>query len=289
DVAAASSPNLNWEHVGARLYWAVSSEIRARDRGRSVRRGMVSRASPYALVGAAAAACVSLLFLARTGPPERVATVPKPAKPPTVIELTVNPVRPARPAPIQGLPTLISGDARLGGVPLSVDAAIRAGDKIETGAGRVAVQFGERSAFLLGTHTTVEVRSFDEREGVLAVTGTIAVDAEKRRDGQRLAVVAGRRAGEVRGTAFRVGNGDDDLLVAVTRGRVAVVEGDAAVEVPAGSQLSLAAGKSLAGVAPRTLIQPGVAAPRTLARIPIVPTWTDIDSLRTHTAVLSVA
>lgn len=290
DVAAGASPNLNWEHVGARLYWSVSSEMRARDRERGVRRGVVSRISPYALVAGAAAAGISLLFLVRTGPPEKIAAMPKPAKPPTVIELTVNPpIRAARPAPIHGLVTLVAGDVRLRGASLSLDATIRAGDKIETGAGRVAVQFGERSAFQLGTHTAVEVRSFDEREVVLAVTGTIDVDAERRHEGQRLAVIAGTRTVEVRGTAFRVGNGDDDLMVAVTRGRVAVLDGNAAVEVPAGSQLSLAAGKSLAGVAPRALIQPGVAAPRALARIPTLPTWTDIDNLRTHTAVLSVA
>jgi hypothetical protein len=290
EVAAAPAPNLNWEHVGARLYWSVSSEIRQRDRKRSVRRNLVSRVSPYALVGAAAAAGISLVFMVRTTQPEKVATVSPPVKAPAVIELTVNPpIRPARPAPIQGLVTMLQGEARLGGALLSVDATLRAGDKIETGAGRVAVQFGERSAFQLGTHTRVELRAFDEREVVLAVTGTIDVDVEKRHEGQRMAVVAGTRTVEVRGTAFRVGHGDEDLLVAVTRGRVTVLEGDTAVEVPAGTQLSLAAGKSLAGVAPRALIQPGVAAPRSLGRIPTLPTWTNVDSLRTQTAVLSVA
>jgi hypothetical protein len=231
-----------------------------------------------------------VLFLARPTSPERIPLVAVATKPPRVIELTVNPpIRPAPIPPLVGLVTFLQGDVRLAGKPIEAGAEIVAGARLQTGEGRLAVQFGERSAFAIGPLTTMELRSFDGRNIVLAVEGTVDLDVEKRDETQRLRVLAGERSVEVRGTAFRVGNDAGALEVLVARGRVAVIEGGAQVEVPAGSRLSLAAANHLAGVAPRALIAPAVtASPRALVRIPMVPNWTDIASLRSHTSMLAV-
>jgi hypothetical protein len=130
---------------------------------------------------------------------------------------------------------------------------VRAGSRLVTGEGSVHVQFGERSAFFLEPRSVLEVVRFDERGVELRLEGGIGVELEKRAPGQAFTVVAAGRRVEVRGTVFRVRGGNAGLDVAVTRGRVVVVDGGSEVDVPAGAALSLPLAAALAGHSARPM------------------------------------
>jgi hypothetical protein len=123
---------------------------------------------------------------------------------------------------------------------------------------------------------------------VLRVTGAVTVELERRRADQRFAVLAGERSVEVRGTVFRVAHQAGAIDVAVTRGKVAVIDGGGELEVAAPMRLALAASARLGTMVPAPVLQ---AASRELAdamRVPLVPVWRGGAELRGGSAMLSV-
>ena len=52
ELRQAPSPELNWDLLGARLTWVISSELRRHEREREHRRGWARRLFPFALGGA---------------------------------------------------------------------------------------------------------------------------------------------------------------------------------------------------------------------------------------------
>jgi ferric-dicitrate binding protein FerR (iron transport regulator) len=300
DLAAAPPPEPNWERLGARLHWTVSSESRRREREREVtrRRWWNRRLFPFALGGAAlAAAGVVALVLASGGDPSpgepapRVAEPARSVVPAPVVDRSTPPPAPPAPVktPLEGVVTLLAGEAVLDGAPLGDGAAVRAGATIVTDGGRVAVQFGERSGFVLEPGSTLELASFDDANVELRVSGAVTVEVAKRRPGQRLAVIAGARSVEVRGTMFRVAHVDGDLDVTVTRGRVAVVEGPDAIEVPAGSRLALARAARVGSVLPAVMTERETTVMLARMQVPTIPSWTDPHAMRAQSAMLAVA
>jgi outer membrane biosynthesis protein TonB len=289
-VGEAEPPALGWDLLGARVYWSVSSSLRARARERGKR---LPRVVPVLAVAALAGTGVAAVFLA--APQRRAAEPPAPGPVATIAPHAPLPAPPPlpTPAPLESAVTLLQGD-----VNVTSTAVLHAGDTLRTGSGRLAVQFGERSGLLLEPESTVEVVAFDAANVTLRVSGAVTVEVEHRQPGQRFAVLAGARAVEVRGTVFRVahhnGDGagvsaaDGDLDVAVTRGKVAVVEGSDVVEVPAPMHLAVAAGVRLGTLVPEKVL---ATASRELAdgmHVPLVPAWKGGDALRGSSTMLAV-
>lgn len=191
--------------------------------------------------------------------------------------------------PLEGIVTFVAGTATLEGGPLTLDTPVTEGATLVTATGRLGVQFGERAGFVLEPHSSLELVSFNEAAVELRIVGAVTVDVTKRRPDQRLAVLAGRRTVDVRGTHFRVANRDGLLDVAVARGRVAVVEGGAAVEIPAGERLALALGDRVGSLLPRHMSTMETAELADVMRVPVVAGWTGAASTRLATAVLDVA
>lgn len=293
-IADGPVPALNWETLGARIHWSVSSDLRRREREQEGRAGWTRRLFPLSLGGAvvaAAAAGVWYLVL-RTEP-----TAPKPelVHRDPVQEVIKDDLKPApepapAAAPLEGVVILAQGKVAVDGAPASLDAPLRAGSRIVAeDDGRIAVQFGDRSGFVVEPGTTVELVAFDAEAVELRVAGAITCEVTKRDPGQRFAVVAGGRRVEVRGTVFRVAQRGDELDVTVTRGRVAVIEADAEVEVPAGQRLALPVAARLAGRAPRAFTPAEEKQLADRMRVPMLPAWQDPAAARAGSSIVSIA
>ncbi len=289
-IGEAPAPELNWERLGARLNWTVSSELRRREREREGGRPWWNRRLlPFALAGVAvcAAAIAVLLWARQDGRGVRQAA-PTPAPAPAPVVMPTPQVPAPAPAPavaLEGVVTLLAGDVTLDGAPLTPDSALRAGGRIVTGKGRVGVQFGDKSGFVIEPQSSLTLASFDDRTVELAVDGAVTVELEHRRADQRFAVTAGGRAVEVRGTVFRVAASGGALDVVCTRGRVAVIDGSTAVEVPAGSRLALAKAAPLDGSVAAAFLDSGDID----LRVPTLPGFLSAPTLRAQSAVLAVA
>lgn len=293
DIRQGEAPRLNWEHIGARIYWVTSSERRAADRDVPPRR----RRLPWIAgsVAMAAAIAVAAVALWPDGDAEPAAVQAEvPANPPAddgddgVRTLEVELVTEATAArALSGLVTFRQGEVRVGGGELGLERVLRRGDVITTGAdGRVTVQFGPASGFTLAPGSTLEVRDLTERAVELVLSGDVSVDVERRPSGQRFEVHAGDHVVAVRGTAFQVRHRSGELAVACARGKVAVRGPSAEREVEAGEQIAIAAGDDLASREP-------VALPRTAGEVlegevrhRMLPVWTDPASLIDTSAVL---
>jgi ferric-dicitrate binding protein FerR (iron transport regulator) len=288
ELRQAQAPELNWDLLGARLSWVVSSELRRHEREQEHRRGWARRLFPVALGGAVfAAALAAVLFLSKGGitPKREVASVPR------AVAVPVSPAPAIVPTPtvsLEGVITMLQGEVTLDGSPATLDSSIRSRSTLQTGEGTVAVQFGDKSGFLVERRSSVIVRTFDEGEVSLEVSGAVAMDVTKRRPDQRLQIVAGTRTVEVRGTVFRVENRNEALDVIVTRGRVAVLEGGDSVEVPAAERLSLAAGAPLGSVRPRRMLDAEAADMTDRVRIPFVPAWASAAQARAASLPMQV-
>ena len=183
---------------------------------------------------------------------------------------------------------LAQGDVRLDGQPISGTTVLRSGAHLTTGKGEVAVQFGEASGFVLAAGSGLEIARFDDQAVELRLTGELGVEVSHRAPGQRFAVIAGTRSVEVRGTIFRVLARGGALDVACTRGRVAVVEGGDAVEVPAGDLLAAPAAPGLAGLSPRPMSDAEAGAVSDRVRVPFVAGWGDVGGVAAHSALVTV-
>jgi len=265
-LVRGSSPRMPAaEQLGARVYWSASMEMRQQRRRLPRRRWL----APVAALGfAVAGAAVAVLAIhSRSSPPIQEA-VAKPEREPERL------VPPAAPAPVASLVTFLQGDVRHNFAQATSRSILSAGDVIETGAGRVAVQFGARSGVLVEPHSRLEVVAWDERVIVLRVAGAAGFELAPRAAGQRFAVLAGDRTVEVRGTRFRVAERAGDLDVAVEHGRVEIIEGAGHVPVDAGARLAVARGARV-GAPGEVLSEPAQQALAESLRLPLLPTWSD--------------
>jgi len=89
--------------------------------------------------------------------------------------------------------TFLQGDVRRDGSPLAFDDLIVAGSRIETGQGKVAIQFGKNSGFTLAPSSSVVLSEFDNESVVLAMDGELFVDLSRRTDKQASVVIIGER------------------------------------------------------------------------------------------------
>ncbi len=258
ELAAAPPPSLPWEQIGARAYWEVQSDARRqRDPGKEPRRAWSRFVFPVALGGLAAAAIA--LFALRDGdepsaPQGVVAVAPVAPVVPVapVIAPVIAPV--VAPAALEGVVVLAQSGAKVDGAALEPESAIVAGSRLASGGGRLAVQFGVGSGFLLEPESELIVVALDVAAVELRlVRGAVGVELTRRHDAQRFAVLAGERRVEVRGTLFQVALDDTRLTVAVSHGRVAVVGEDGAVELPAGNRVEIASGARLAKLLARPM------------------------------------
>ncbi len=274
-VAGRPDPSLAWESVRARIHWerstAERSGVLARpDVGRAPRRWL-----PVVL-GATAVAAAGTLIVWRVGGRDAA-----PAVAPAVAE---------RATPVQGLVTLLRGDAQVDGLR-GFDAFahdVVAGSTLRTSDGDLAVQFGDGSAFEVGPHSELAVARFDDGGIELDVTGTVDVVVAPRRPGQRFVVHAGGRTVEVRGTQFRISRTGDVLDVRCSHGVVAVGDPGGEVVLERGQAVALVASAPTSGVAPRALSSDEQA--QLVATTPhVLPAWRAPAVLRELSAPLRVA
>jgi FecR protein/Putative zinc-finger len=204
------TPELGWDSIRARVHWAVSKAKRATGEQPVARR----RWLPI-FVGAAAVAAGGLGVYwvkgSRSVAPLVTTHAPEVATPAT---------------PIIALVSRISGDVMIDGAHLDTTATFKSplgtGTVLATGDGRVDLQFGEASAFALGPHSTLELRSFDSDTIELVVDGAVDLEVAPRTKHQRFFVVAGDATVEVRGTRFAVKRDATGTLVSCQHGLVAV-------------------------------------------------------------------
>lgn len=261
EIRAESAPALNWEHIGARIYWVTSSERRTGSRPSMPAVGRGWRRWHLAAAGATLAAAAAVFFYLRGG--EGVGQRPVAAEAPAIqpdgellpVELVDAPA-----VPLTGIVTFAQGAIELDGDRVSATEALARqlarGDELRTGAdGRLTVQLGARTGFTLGPSSTLALRSLDDRDVELAIDGEVTVEVTHRAPEQRFAIVAGDHRVTVRGTVFRVAHRGGELEVACSRGRVEVESGGATVAVDAGTMLRLIGGERLAARRPAPLAE----------------------------------
>jgi ferric-dicitrate binding protein FerR (iron transport regulator) len=289
ELGAAQAPELGWDTIRARVYWATSSD--RREQARTAERAAIRRrrwrvvAVPAA--AAVAAAAVAGVLIARSGD--------RPVRPaPRVAHAAAPPVAPVVHPPaalLTGVVTLAAGEVTVDGVaaPGAVLAhPLMVGSKVETGDGRLAVQFGDGSVFSVGPRSTLALRRFDGGTVELAIDGEVAIEVARRAPGQRFAVVAGGRTVEVRGTAFRVVRRDGALAVACGHGLVAVEDDSGDLLVPAGQGVTVGDDDVLAGRTARPLEPAALARLMTQVR-PRLPVWTEPAALYRTSAPIAIA
>jgi hypothetical protein len=295
DSVRRETPALGWESLGARVHWTISSELKRREREAEGARGASSRRWPTLLIALGGLATCGLgLFLWSQGGRRAVAVAgargsvaasaapAAPVEPPLALApvaptpVVAVPVAPTPPRPLEGLVTLAEGEVLLDGKPLVADAVLRAGARLTTGAGRVQVQFGDASGFVLEPRSVLELSWFDARRVELRVEGAVGVQVAHRAPDQSFAVVAAGRRVEVRGTIFRVAGSREGLEVACTRGRVVVTDGGSSsdvVEIPAGSWLRVPLAVKLAGLRAHPMTDAEMLAAAQRLRFAMLAVW----------------
>ncbi|RMH38050.1 MAG: hypothetical protein D6689_20195 [Deltaproteobacteria bacterium] len=287
-VAADEPPALRWDTIRAQVYWTLAQERRA---GAPARRRLPMGAVAAGAVAVAAAAAIALRWPTRE-PPRPPARAHATAAPPAAGGARLPPAPDAAPdqppaPPVRGVVTLAEGDVTAGGAPLAFDELVGAGARLATGTGRLVVQFDADSVIALGPRTVVDVVAFDAAQVRLRVAGQVDIEVSRRAPGQRFVVEAGVRRIEVRGTAFRVVHRAGRLRVACTHGRVAVVDGSAATEVPAGHVIDVLDDLAAAGAA-RPLADREVARLRRALDVPRIPHWRSAEAALVDTARVDV-
>jgi hypothetical protein len=293
EIKEQEAPELGWESIAARVYWSTSSEQRAKERTVAKRR----KAPAFAIAAVAAVGAVSLWSY--TGSDEQAAA-PAPDQPLALVAPAGPEAAPGTPAtaPIAaavealsaGLVTFAQGDVRAGDQPLPFDLEIVAGTHLAAGEGGLVVQFGDRSAFRLAAHSSLEVRRFDSKRIELAVVGTVDVDITRRSPGQEFVVVAGEHEVVVRGTAFRVEFAEGKLGVSCTRGKVVVSGDEVMVPVPAGQALRIVQeGWEQASLQAKPIDPERLRALDAAMYMPMLPVWSDRQLLVKATTVLEVS
>ena len=278
-IRTQTAPDLPWDSVRARVHWSVSTERRAKVTlpSRTNRIGWV------AVVAAAAAATIGIVAIDRDAPAPTVAVAPPPAPG------SAGSATPARPSALVGLVNRATGDVLLNGLrPAALfTKKLVAGSVLATGDGRVDVQFGDTSAFGLGPHSMLELRTFDASTIELVIEGTVDIEVAPRATNQRFLVIAGDRTIEVRGTQFRVRHDRESTTIACRHGLVAVRDPSGQLEVGAARTLEVKTGSHVKQQRVTTLSADEVTAladatPMTL------PIW-NLDALVQTSAPLEIA
>jgi hypothetical protein len=281
-LAAEAAPELRWDHIGARVHWVTSAEAR----GVGPRAGAPRRRT-WALAGLGVVALATTLAVVAW--PADVEVAPGRAVAPARVRRAIAASPGPAAAPAVGVITFVQGDARHGDVPLELDRPVRAGDVLATGpAARMVVQLGGGTGVALGPASRLEVRALGAAAIELGVVGQVHVEVAHRAVGQRFVVHAGAREVEVRGTRFAVEHHADRLAVACTRGLVAVRDRSGAVAVAAGAGLELEPGALIAHAAARRLDPARLATLERALALPLLPAWTDAESLYATSAALEV-
>lgn len=282
-IRAMPAPELGWDHIGARIYWATSSERRSRERTAGhakVRR----RRWALALVPALAAAGAAGIMIAGAGGNNT-------ADAPAVAATTPAPIAPAA---LRGVVTLAVGRVAVDRAASPTEALARpviTGSALTTTDGRVAVQFGDGSGFAVGPRSTVTVRKFDTAAIELALVGDgeLTIEVAPRGPGQRFTVDVGDRTVEVRGTAFAVRHRDGATEVACAHGLVALVDERTGgeVRIARGQTLALADRVDVAGQIPIAIGDGGAALLAALG--PRLPGWTEATGIERTSAPLAIS
>lgn len=265
DMRDQEDPDLGWEHIAARVYWSTSSERRQSERGAT----KTSLGWRLPVLTLAIAAGVALAWGGLSGNEssvDRVAVVP-----PIPVKAAPKVEQPVSLAPVawSGLVTFVQGDVQSGGSPVDFDAPVVEGSQFTTGAGSVAVQFGDGSAFRIAANSELRVQRMDSERIELDVVGLIDVDITRRAPGQEFVVRAGDHRVLVRGTSFQVNLRDDELAVRCVRGKVVVTDGREQVEVVAGSAWNETALRS------SPIPAKELAALDKAMQLPMLPVWSD--------------
>jgi hypothetical protein len=295
DIAGSSPPELGWDHIRARVYWATSSERRERERTQRMHAVRLRRWG-FLAVPAVAAAAAATVMLARSGgsagPGDAPAAGSAVAHTGSASGSAHAAPAPITPDPLHGVVTLAQGDVSLDRAtsPAKLLAhAVAAGTTVTTGEGRVAVQFGDGSVLAVGPRSTLHVRRFDAGAIELALgdAGDVTIEVAPRAPGQRFTVAAGARTVEVRGTAFHVVRRGTTLDVACEHGLVAVRDRSGELLVPAGQGVTIGDAEALADRAARPLDDAALDA---LAKAigPRLP-WTDHDTVVRTSAPLAIS
>jgi hypothetical protein len=288
DIAQTPAPELGWDSIRARVYWATSSERRERERTQRMHAVRLRRWGFVAVPAIAAAVAAAVMLAERGGGERGEARVA-----PTTAKAATPPKAPVALAPITGVVTLAQGDVTVDGANRAAQLLahpIAAGSSLATTDGRVAVQFGDGSVFSIGPRSSLRVKRFDVGGIDLALgdAGEVTIEVAPRAPGQRFTVEAGDRTIEVRGTAFHVVRRGDTVDVACSHGLVAVRDPSGELAVPAGQGVTVADGERLADRAARPLDEAALAQ---LSRAigPRLPVWTDRDAILRTSTPLAIA
>lgn len=293
----APAPSIGWEHVGARVYWAVSSERRKSRRSAPV---WVKRAAWVAVPVTSVAAMAALLLAyvqtsdAPADAPDRKAVLAAHIHDRTVPGQPAAAELPARPGtsesapipvpiPVQGLVTFLQGEVMLHDEPLGFDALLGKGDRITTGQGKVAIQFGKDSALALAEDSALVLAEFDEGRVELAIEGTVFVDVTRRGPEQSFVVRAGTREVHVRGTSFGVEHRGGRLRVACGHGEVAVLNDSGQVTISAGQVVQWIGNELRPGTLELAEMD------RMQREVVRLPAWADARTLRDTSSTLQIA
>ncbi|MBK9029763.1 MAG: FecR domain-containing protein [Myxococcales bacterium] len=290
ELAALPAPELRWDRVRAQTYWTLGTgsqpAMPVAVPSAPPRRGWWL-AAPLGLAAAAAAAWL-VIRPTDTALRPALARVDAPVAPPALV---------VAPAPLAAVVTLVEsagtvttadGRTLVGGSAVGAHPLV-AGDRIDTGDGRLAAQFGAGSTVTVGPHAALTLARFDAGgvELVLGAQGQVDIEVSHRAPEQRFVVRVGGRAVEVRGTAFRVARAGAQVEVACEHGRVAVSSSGAAdaVELGAGQRLAVVDGEPVLGHLVRPLTEAELA--ELLAARPApLPQWTDPDTIFRTTVAL---
>lgn len=281
EIREAEPPPLRWDHIGARIYWITSSERRAAAGAPPERRRWTLPAVALASLGLALLLYTQIGRIIGRGAPDSTH-----ASQSLLPEIAVVPPAPAAlspPPPLEGLVTFLQGDVRRDGSPLAFDDLIVAGSRIETGQGKVAIQFGKNSGFTLAPSSSVVLSEFDNEGVVLAVEGELFVDVSRRTDEQSFVVITGEREIRVRGTAFRVVHRGGQLRVACGHGVIAISDGQGEEELVAGQVIEWASASLMRDAARLSEMA------RMQREVIRMPAWTDAGALGATSSMLAIS
>ncbi|HTJ46725.1 MAG TPA: FecR family protein [Kofleriaceae bacterium] len=284
EIKRAQAPELGWDTIRTRVYWATSSERRERERTQRMHAIRLRRWSVALIPALAAAAAVAIYLETRSSAPSTETKAP--------VAIAPRTLPPPPPAPLIGVVTLAQGDVAIDAAASSAKVLahpVAAGSTVTTKDGKVAVQFGDGSVFEVGPRSALSVRRFDAGAIELALgdTGEVTIEVAPRAPGQRFTVTAGDRTIEVRGTAFHVARRGSTVDVACSHGLVAVRDRSGDLLVPAGQGVVVEDRESLADRAAHPL---DAAALESLVGSigPRLPVWDPASMYRTS-APLAIA
>ena len=187
EIATQPDPELRWDHIGARVYWSTSSArhaaMRHADRpwwrrwpaalglGLAVA-GAVAVAVAFGLGGRGAGVGSGATTASRGSQADRARPTPGVAQGNRA--RADSAVAPHDQPALEGVVTFARGDVLLGGQPARVSdlfaRSLGPGTRLATRAhGRLVVQFGRGSGFVVGPNTSLELRRFDRSAVELAV------------------------------------------------------------------------------------------------------------------------